>query len=308
MASSAVDTRPFRLFVAQVRHTRRLSPSFLRVTFTGEDLDAFADNGFDQRIKLVLPRSGTDFDELGRGGDWYAAWRRLRDDVRPPLRTYTVRAVRPALREVDVDVVLHGDAGPASRWASTARPGEAVGLVGPDRGFDGVHGGVEFRPPADVRTVLLAGDETAVPAIAGILERLPVDATGEAVLEVPTAADILDLGAPDHISLTWLPRRGAGHGARLRPAVEAAAERLGFDHANPAQRTAAPTEDNEDLVWDVPDPEHSRVEPRDRRYAWLAGEAGVITDLRRYLVNDLGVDRRSVAFMGYWRLGRALDE
>ena len=27
--------------------------------------------------------------------------------------------------------------------------------------------------------------------------------------------------------------------------------------------------------------------------------------LRRHLVSDLGIDRRSVAFMGYWRRGKA---
>jgi NADPH-dependent ferric siderophore reductase len=40
-------------------------------------------------------------------------------------------------------------------------------------------------------------------------------------------------------------------------------------------------------------------------YAWLAGEASTITALRRHLVRDLGIDRRSIAFMGYWRRGRA---
>ncbi|NTW42518.1 MAG: siderophore-interacting protein, partial [Cellulomonadaceae bacterium] len=39
-------------------------------------------------------------------------------------------------------------------------------------------------------------------------------------------------------------------------------------------------------------------------YAWLAGEAGVIKTLRRHLVTGCGVDRKSVAFMGYWRAGR----
>jgi NADPH-dependent ferric siderophore reductase len=38
-------------------------------------------------------------------------------------------------------------------------------------------------------------------------------------------------------------------------------------------------------------------------YAWIAGESGVVTALRRVLVKDLGVDRRQVAFMGYWRRG-----
>ena len=44
----------------------------------------------------------------------------------------------------------------------------------------------------------------------------------------------------------------------------------------------------------------------DGLYAWIAGESKVVTGLRRLLVNELGVDRRQVAFMGYWRRGVAM--
>jgi NADPH-dependent ferric siderophore reductase len=40
-------------------------------------------------------------------------------------------------------------------------------------------------------------------------------------------------------------------------------------------------------------------------YAWIAGEAAVIKDVRRYLVREVGIDRKQVAFMGYWRQGKA---
>jgi NADPH-dependent ferric siderophore reductase len=53
-------------------------------------------------------------------------------------------------------------------------------------------------------------------------------------------------------------------------------------------------------LWEVP--EESPFGPL---YAWLAGEAAVIRTLRRHLVAERGMDRRAVAFMGYWRLGRA---
>jgi NADPH-dependent ferric siderophore reductase len=42
-------------------------------------------------------------------------------------------------------------------------------------------------------------------------------------------------------------------------------------------------------------------------YAWIAGESKVVTGLRRHLVNELGFDRRQVAFMGYWRRGVAMQ-
>jgi NADPH-dependent ferric siderophore reductase len=292
---------PYRIFGVQVRRMRRLSPSFLRVTFTGADLASFADNGFDQRFKLVLPLPGCGVDHMPTGPDWYARWRALPDHQRNPIRTYTVRAARPDDQEVDVDVVLHGDGGPAAQWAQTAREGDRLALVGPDRGHDGPHGGLEFRPPARLDTTLLAGDETAVPAIAAILERLPADTRGEALLEVPHADDALDVEAPAGVRVTWLARHEAAHGSRLVAGVRAATDRMLARNgtSNGHRQEVEDVDIDREILWDVPDGGQSGM------YAWLAGEAGVIKTLRRYLVTERGVDRRSVAFMGYWRLGRA---
>jgi NADPH-dependent ferric siderophore reductase len=116
------EVAAWRFFRVLVARSQRLSPSFLRVTFAGPDLDRFADTGYDQRIKLVLPLPDCGLGHLPTGPDWHAQWRGLPDERRNPIRTYTVRAVRRHLAEVDVDVVLHGDAGPASRWANRVRP------------------------------------------------------------------------------------------------------------------------------------------------------------------------------------------
>jgi NADPH-dependent ferric siderophore reductase len=172
--------------------------------------------------------------------------------------------------------------------------------MGPNAEHDGVHGGIDFNPPARAGALLLGGDETAVPAVTSILARLPAGATGEALLEVPTADDVLGLDAPAGVRVTWLPRDGAAHGERLVPAMRAATRRLLGDRpGEPAE--VEDIDVDEDILWEVPE------EPVDasRFYAWLAGEAGVIRTLRRHLVGECGVDRRAVAFMGYWRLGRA---
>ncbi|QTE29582.1 siderophore-interacting protein [Pengzhenrongella sicca] len=312
-AERAVATQPFAVFDVRVARTVRLGPTFVRVTFTGDQLDRFADNGFDQRIKLFFPLADGRLPDLPRGADWYQQWRALPDAERPPIRTYTVREVRPAARELDVDMVLHGDGGPASRWLAAARPGDRLTVLGPNADHDGVHGGIDFVPPTRTGCVLLAGDETAVPAIAAILERLPADASGEVLLEVPASGDAMTLAAPAGVVVRWLGRDGAAHGELLQPAVQAAADRLiagsagrtcsgSCTAAHPLREIDVDTE----LLWEVPvDGVGRPLAACLDLYIWLAGEAAVIKALRRHLVTERGVDRSAVAFMGYWRRGRA---
>jgi NADPH-dependent ferric siderophore reductase len=121
----------WRFFSAEVCRVEALSPHFVRVTFAGDELGRFADNGFDQRIKLILPLPDSGFAHLPLHEDWYASWRALPDEKRNPVRTYTVRAVRREMRQVDLDMVLHGATGPASRWAAQVSPGMPARLMGP---------------------------------------------------------------------------------------------------------------------------------------------------------------------------------
>ncbi|MGW0803901.1 siderophore-interacting protein [Nonomuraea sp. NPDC002799] len=291
-------TEPFRMFDVRVDRLRRLSPSFLRVTFTGDDLRHFADNGFDQRLKLFLPVPEHGLAHLPTGSDWYLKWRQLDAEKRNPMRTYTARLVRPEAAEVDVDVVMHPDGGPVARWAEGVRPGDVAVLFGPDGRHEGQHGGVEFRPPAETGCVLIAGDETAVPAICSVLERLPAGLAGEAFMEVPGEDDVLDVVTRSSVKVNWLARNGAERGAGLIPAVRAAAGRLLPPLPVPASFDDVDVDAEE--LWEVP-PEGAYGP----LYAWLAGEASVIKTLRRHLVAERGMDRRAVAFMGYWRQGRA---
>lgn len=326
--TSTLSIVPWRVFNVEVQALRQLSPSFLRVTFTGPDLDRFADNGYDQRIKLALPLAGDSVAELPDGPDWYQQWRELPEDRRSPIRTYTVRAVRQHRQEVDVDLVLHGDGGPATRWARRARLGDRLALVGPDAGYPGVHGGTEFQPPQG-GALLLAGDETAAPAICAILERLPMESRGHAVIEVPHPDDELPVSAPPGMTVTWLARNSGQYGSRLTPAVTALAAQMlpavapstagMLPAVTPSTAGMLPTgrvdlppapavgseplpdvDVDQEILWEVPTSSAAAT-----IYAWLAGEAGVIRGLRRHLVVERGLDRSAVAFMGYWRLGRA---
>ncbi|SFB90360.1 NADPH-dependent ferric siderophore reductase, contains FAD-binding and SIP domains [Nocardioides terrae] len=286
----------------EVRTIERLSPSFVRLELGGADLAHFGVDGplYDQRIKLLIP-GPAGLPELG-ADTWWADWCALPEATRGHVRTYTVREVRgcgPDTRLV-VDVVLHpGAHGPGSSWAARASVGDRALVLCPRRGTP--FGGIEFAP-CDAERLLLAGDETAVPAIAAILSLLPADARGAAFLEVPLGGDVQPLLAPPDVAINWLPRAGAPLGCRLTAAVLA---HLG----GAAMPTVADDEVDPDL-WETPS-YSSSGEPlargdRDGLYAWVAGESKVVTGLRRALVADLGLKRSQVAFMGYWREGVAM--
>jgi NADPH-dependent ferric siderophore reductase len=304
-----VSHHPYRTYRTTVARREQLSPNFLRMTLTGPDLVHFGTAGLDQRIKLVLPLPDGSFTDVGQFDEsvgmmeWYRRWRELPDETRNPIRTYTIRAVRPESREIDVDFVLHGTEGPASAWASAAAPGAPLVVIGPDARADET-GGLEWNP-GDAGSVLIAGDETAVPAICAIVESLPAHVTGSVYIEVPTEADALPLTAPEGVSVRWLARGSAAHGLRLSAAVHAWGETRIADEEPATTTDAAPgsaelADPHEDeVLWEVPESSVGSC------YAWLAGEASTITALRRHLVRGLGIDRRSVAFMGYWRRGRA---
>ncbi|MDI3331545.1 MAG: siderophore-interacting protein [Micrococcus sp.] len=306
-------TRAYRTRVARISP---LSEHFVRFTLADEDLQFFGTGGLDQRIKLMIPRADGTMPDVGLFEEpappmmeWYQRWRSLPEDERNPMRTYTVRAVRPAEREIDVDFVLHGTEGPASAWASAARVGDELVVIGPDErsetGGRGRSGGIEWNP-GEATTLLLAGDETAAPAICSILETLDERYSGHVYVEVPTARDVLPVATRASVQVHWLPRDGRVQGEVLTEALRA----WGRDHGaavagSGTVRADVGTEADSEADADAPLWEVPAEGPHGRWYAWLAGEAGAITSIRRHLVKDLGIDRKCVSFMGYWKQGRA---
>ncbi|WP_406235209.1 siderophore-interacting protein [Isoptericola jiangsuensis] len=291
----------YRLFEVALKERRVLSPSLHRLVFTGADVARMKTEGPDQRIKVFFPLPGQDAPEVPSGEDWYARYRALADDQRPPMRTYTLRQLRAAQGEVDVDFVLHGETGPASRWAVHAQPGDRVVLLAPDADCAESSEGWEWKPPAGVGQVLLVADETALPAVAGILEELAAQVDPPrvlALLEVAGEGGAIALKAPPSAELVWLPRGQAAYGQALVEAVQA---RLA---ASPVVAGEALDEIDVDaqILW-----EQSDAGVAGPFYAWVAGEAGAVMAIRRHLVRDCGLDRRALTFMGYWRQGRGLD-
>ncbi|WP_433059451.1 siderophore-interacting protein [Dactylosporangium sp. CS-033363] len=148
--------------VSVVRH-EPLTPHAVRVTFAGPGLSTFVSGGRDQRFKLFFPAPGQSTAIVPRTDEWYLDWRRLDPSVRGVMRTYTVAATRD--NEFDVDFALHPGGGPAIQWASSVHVGDSLLVLGPTVLENG---GVDFQPPSDTEWVLLAGDETAVPALDAI--------------------------------------------------------------------------------------------------------------------------------------------
>lgn len=118
-----------------VESSRFVTPAMLRLVVAGEDLADFRSLGFDDHVKLIVPGS-------------------------EERRDYTPRRYDSEARQITLDFAVH-DAGPATRWALAARPGDAVEIAGPKGSA------VIAR---EVRRWLLIGDETALPAIGRCVE------------------------------------------------------------------------------------------------------------------------------------------
>lgn len=254
------------LYSAQVLSSRWISPHMVRVTFGGDDVKRLPARGFDQWFRMFLPRAEgeTDFgvvpERFGAAG--YLRYLTAKSGTRPPFRNYTVRELRADAGELDVDFVAHGDRGIAGPWAQRARAGERVAFIDQGRGFD---------PVEDADRILLVGDESALPAIAGILRDLPRDAAGLALIEIPDPADQQAVEAPAGFELRWLARRDSHD----RPGT------LALD----AVRAYTP--------------EHPAT-----LHAYLAGEQALVAESRRHLV-AAEVPKARIAFTGYWKAGRA---
>ncbi|MFC9787253.1 siderophore-interacting protein [Rhodococcus sp. NPDC127528] len=260
----------------RVLASKQISPNFVRVTVGGEELRGFTPLGFDQWFRMFVPQAGASALRLPSATSnlWYAQYLAMSKGNRPVVRNYTVRAYRPADRaqhgdtpELDIDFVCHGadghgDPGPASIWANGVAPGDEMALLDE---------GLIYNPAPTTGWQLLVGDESALPAIAGILGSAAPTLRAEVFIEVPHADDAQDLGEPEGVRVHWLVR-GDSH---ARPGV------LALETVRAARWPDAPS------------------------YAFVAGESDLATGVRRHLVSDRGVAKADIAFTGFWRFGKS---
>lgn len=188
--------------VLTVLRREELSPHMVRIIVGGDGFSSYTNNAFvDRYVKIAFPQPGVAYDEPL---DLWKVRETMPREQWPYTRTYTVRWVDAAARELAIDFVVHGDEGLAGPWAATALPGDTIIFTGPG-------GGYNPDPAAD--WYLFAGDEAALPAIAAAIESLPEDALGKAYLEVDNEADIQAVAAPAGVELNWLQRRGTPAGS-----------------------------------------------------------------------------------------------
>jgi NADPH-dependent ferric siderophore reductase len=202
-----------RTHLTEVVRAEQRTPRVRRITFGGGDLASFEPLAPDQFLYLLAPPPGRDELAVDRSFTWVGYYTMPEED-RPVGAYYTVRHHRPERAEIDVDVVLHADAGPASTWAAAAAPGDPVALWGPR---------TTFTPPSGVDSYLLVADETGLPGLAAIVESLPAGTPVRAVVEVADADERQPVDGAAEIDLTWLQRDGseAGCTTLLADAVRA---------------------------------------------------------------------------------------
>ncbi|MFJ4800573.1 siderophore-interacting protein [Streptomyces murinus] len=258
----------------QVTDITHVTPRVARVTFEADRLDDSVGQAPDQQVKLCFPRLGQRQPVLPEQSDdatgWYQAFLAIPESERPWMRSFTIR--RRSAGTIEIDFVLHGDIGPATSWAGSARPGDRLGMVGPSAVYSAPVSLTDSIAHAD--WLLLAGDETALPAIGTLLESLPAGARALAFIEVADAAERQDFETAADCTVNWLYREGtpAGRSDVLIDAVRTAE----FLPGSP--------------------------------FAWLAGESAAVRALRRHLVDDRGLDKRSIEFSGYWRFKLTQDD
>lgn len=240
----------------RVIETRRLTPHMQRITFSAASIDAFATNS-NLHVRLLLPPPGTARD------DWLVVRPNGKATLRskgisPIVRVYTIRAIDPAAGRLDMDFVLHADGGPGGAWAAQARPGDLAGMVGP---------GGRGLSPAD--WYLIAGDETALPAIGRMLDAIPERAKGQIIVEIAGPEEEQPLAIPPGLSLRWLHRDGAPSGT---------------------------TDFLVDAIKGVEWPGNGI-----RPFVWVAGEFVAAQQIRDHLSRDRGLPKAQQFVVAYWR-------
>lgn len=233
-----------------------LTPHMRRIVFSGVDLKDFGYNvsqlGPYLKLRIPLPGHSRYLSPTARTAEDGHGW----DDDNTVLRTYSVRHFEPETRRLTIDFVLHGDEGIASGWAARAVVGDTIGVL--ERGS---------RLVTHTDWFLILGDQTALPAIAQMLENMPIDSHGQAFIEVSNPGEFQVIVNRTNITLTWLYRDGG-------------VSRL-------CEKCETPTP------------------ARGQTYVWAGAEADIAQTIRKKVKTDWKLPPEQYFIVNYWRRGFA---
>jgi NADPH-dependent ferric siderophore reductase len=234
------------MHIGRVESVERLTPHLVRIVLGGPGLaDVEPLDHTDAYVNIALPRPGAAPDDP------------------PARRRYTVRAWDPVERRLTIDFVVHGDAGVAGPWAARARVGDELAFTGPSGAY---------RPDSTADWHLLAGDESALPAIAASLAAIPEGRPTVVCLVCAGPDDEVALESPGRLDVHWL------------------------------HRTGDPDRDVLLLAGAIRELEL----PAGRGHAFVHGEAAEVREVRRHLLAERGVAKADLSASPYWR--RQLDD
>ncbi|SHG47211.1 siderophore-interacting protein [Pedobacter caeni] len=242
-----------------------ITPHYIRIRLTGDDVYKFAEPTIGVNNKIYIPPVGVDEVHYPSWDFEAEKWNMPPIEVRPAIRTYTHRGIDLEKKEMIIDFVAHGDQGPASAWAIHAKPGAPLGISMRAKS-------TELYPKAD--WYLLAGDATAIPVMAAILEDLPEGAEGFAYLEVASEAEEQLLQTKSKVQIKWIHNPVAGEGTFLAEAV---------------RQTSLPEGETPG------------------KFAYVAAEFKSVKAIRQYLRNEAFWPREEVYAYSYWKAGISED-
>lgn len=254
----ATIIRPPNFQILEVLNCKNITPHMRRISFKAENIERFVSmDALHLNILVQHPeRNEPQWPSVGLNG--LIHWED--PQTRPAFRKYTIRSLDSSTGIMEIDFVLHADAGPGSALATQINIGDQVGVMGPGGG-----GLIE----AD--WYLFAGDETALPAIARMLEHLPQVARGFALIEVADEAEIQPLTTSSAVEARWLLRHGqaAGTTSLLADAIR-------------------------DII--LPDDGSSL-------YVWAGCEFEAFRTIRSHLRTKCGLKKHEHLVVSYWRCG-----
>lgn len=233
-----------------------VTPHMRRVTVATDDIAHFSRGGL--HVRLLIPPKGRRPVWPQTMPDGRIQWPKGEDAL--VVRAYTIRNIDGDRGELDIDFVIHeGENGPGSMWAQSARSGDRVALIGPGGGD---------APIAD--NLILAGDETALPAIARIAATLSPDVRLRIFLEVRGKADEQPLPTAARCQIVWL-HRDDGLPGRLEAIIRS------------------------QVATDASEP-----------YVWVACEQADARAIRIFLKTEIGYPRDRFSVAAYWQRHRLL--